>query len=230
MAEERSNQMSTINTINMAPLTAAGSPELFQRRNFINVEQNSEEWLALRLGRFTASNAADLFAKKSTKAYQDLIKRVAFERIKGKSPDDFEYKGGYLQRGHDLEPLAAEAYQQHTGELLLNGGFFTLGDWLGASPDGRHIDGVSGVEIKCLGWKAFMDYAKLPTLAPEYYWQVHFQMLVTGWESVEFFAWNTDFDIIAPVTVKRDDAVIEQLQNAIREAVYEVERWIDVLQ
>ena len=54
--------------------------------------------------------------------------------------------------------------------------------------------------------------------------------MVTGWESVEFFAWNTDFDIIPPVTVKRDEAVIEQLQNAIREAVFEVERWIDVLQ
>jgi len=214
----------------MAALTAAGSPELFERRAFNNVDQNTDEWLQLRLGRFTASTAGDLFAKKTTKQYQDLIKRVAFERIKGKAPNDFEYKGGYLERGHDLEPLAAEAYQQYTGELLLNGGFFTLGDWIGASPDGRHIGGQSGVEIKCLGWKAFMDYAKLPTLTPEYYWQVHFQMLVTGWDKIDFFAWHPDFAIVPPVTVKRDEDAQRLLKVAISEAVFEVERWIDILQ
>jgi hypothetical protein len=43
-----------------------------------DIDQNSEEWNALRLGKFTASTFADLFMKKDTKTYKDAIIKVAY--------------------------------------------------------------------------------------------------------------------------------------------------------
>jgi hypothetical protein len=74
------------------------------------IDQNSEEWDALRLGKFTASTFADLFMGKETKGYQNAIIKVAYERVTGECEENYSNK--WMQRGHEKEPFAV-AYFQH---------------------------------------------------------------------------------------------------------------------
>jgi len=73
------------------------------------VDQNSEEWFALRRGKFTASTFKDLFMGKDTQGYKDAIYKVAFERLTNQSPESFTNE--YMQRGTELEPEARAWYE-----------------------------------------------------------------------------------------------------------------------
>ena len=77
-----------------------------------NVKQNTEEWMKLRMGKFTSSSFGDLFMKKTTAGYQNAINKVVFERLTGETPESFSNK--WTDRGHELEPLAREAYELRT--------------------------------------------------------------------------------------------------------------------
>ena len=50
---------------------------------FHNIEQNSEQWDNLRLGKFTASTFGDLFMAPTTLGYKRTLARIAYERITG---------------------------------------------------------------------------------------------------------------------------------------------------
>ena len=138
------------------------------------VEQNTDEWLNMRLGRFTASTIKNLLMKVTTKGYQDEIKRVAFEIVTGTQAETFSNE--WMQRGHDLEDEARNMYQAETFNVVEEGGFFTYGDYMGASPDG--LIGKDGlVEIKCPKYNTMIDYlmdGKVPNL---YYTQIQTQLL-----------------------------------------------------
>ena len=72
------------------------------------VEQGTQEWLDVRMGKFTASTFKDLFAKETTAAYEKAIYSVVFEKLTNKSPESF--KSDYMQRGNELEADARQKY------------------------------------------------------------------------------------------------------------------------
>lgn len=188
-------------------------------RIFHNVPQNSDEWYALRLGRYTASNFTKLFMGKKTAGYRDTVYAVAAERLTGKVPSD-RYYGGYMERGHALEPFAREAYEIDTFNEITNGGFWTLGDHIGASPDG--LIGKDGIyEGKAPKYTTAIDYILKGELPSEYFWQVHGQMYVTDRSWCVFDPYHPDLPH-KRLTVYRDEAteaaLIKELSLAIEQA------------
>ena len=178
----------------------------------IDVEQRSEDWFALRLGKFTCSMFAKLFMGKSTDGYNDALMKVAFARITGKSPDEDEYSNKWMDRGTELEPIAIKAYETMTFNKVKPSGFFVYSDWVGGSPDG--VVGKGGLEVKCPKFNTHMNYLIDGTLPKTYKWQVHGQMLVANMEWVDFFSFHPDLEPLL-IRVYRD-AEIEKLWDCLK--------------
>jgi putative phage-type endonuclease len=181
------------------------------------VEQNSDEWFALRRGKFTASTFKDLFMGENTQGYKDAIYKVAFERLTNTSPESFTNE--YMQRGNELEPEARAWYEFEKNVEVIKAGFFEYNDWIGASPDG--LVGDSGlIEIKCPKFSTMMDYLIKKELPKTYFHQVHGQLLVTDRQWCDFIAYHPSlpkFVLRVEREKKIDDEILDKLFKAIKE-------------
>lgn len=181
-----------------------------------NVEQNTDEWFELRCGKITASSFKDCFSGESTATFTNLVYSKRAEIRTGKIEDSFSNE--WMQRGHDLEPIARLAYELQTGNEVEDGGFWEYSEYIGASPDG--LIGEDGlIEIKCpkaSTMERYIDDGKLPTI---YKWQVYGQMLCTGRKWTDFVVYHPDYELLI-IRVERDeDAInelIEKLNNTIK--------------
>lgn len=190
-----------------------------------NVEQNTPEWLAARSGKFTASMFGDLFAAKTTQAYENAIYRVAFERVTGQQAPT--YSNVYMERGHELESTAREAYEMQTFNMVEQVGFCELNDWVGCSPDG--LIGTDGmIEIKCPAYNTFIRYINSGKLPSTYFYQVHGQMYVTGRQWVDFTAYHPPFKPFI-IRVERDEKVCQEIETALTEAIEKAKKIIEKL-
>lgn len=115
---------------------------------FIDVEQNTDEWDLLRVGKVNGSKLGIIMANFG-KAFGEPAKQYAVEIALGqitKQPVSGGFHSKDLDRGHEDEPIARMLYEdQHFCEVT-NGGFYDLGDF-GCSPDG-HVGANGLVEIK----------------------------------------------------------------------------------
>lgn len=180
-----------------------------------NVDQNTDEWFNLRLGRFTASSFKDLFMKKTTIGYEKAIYKTVFERLTGEAPENFSSM--YMERGHELEPLAVDAYQEETFNDVVNGGFFSLGEWIGASPDG--LVGENGIlEIKSPAYNTMINYLLKNQLPSIYKWQVQGQLYVTDREWCDFMAFHPKLKPLI-LRINRDEKEIEILKSKLTDAI-----------
>ncbi len=182
------------------------------------VEQNSDEWFALRRGKFTASTFKDLFMGENTQGYKDAIYKVAFERLTNTSPESFTNE--YMQRGTELEPEARAWYEFEKNVEVIKAGFFEYNDWIGASPDG--LVGEDGLlEIKGPKYSTMMDYLIKKELPKTYYYQVHGQLLVTDRQWCDFLAYHPSlpkFVLRVERDKKIDDEILDKLFEAIKKA------------
>jgi len=180
-----------------------------------NIEQNTEIWMDLRKGKFTASSFKDLFMVKTTAGYRNAMYKVVFEKLTGEQPESFS--NDYMQRGHELEPLAREFYEQETFNEVLDPGFFELNEWVGASPDG--LIGDDGlIEIKCPAYGTMIQYLIDKELPAQYKWQVYGQMWVTGRKWCHFMAYHPNLKPII-IRIERDEVIINELTVKINEAI-----------
>lgn len=187
------------------------------------VEQNTDEWMDLRKGKFTASSFKDLFATKTSAAYKNAIYRVVFERLTGEQPESFS--NDYMKRGHELEPFAIKSYEMETFNEVDKPGFFELNEWIGASPDG--LIGTDGlIEIKSPAYGTMIDYMLSKKLPSIYKWQVYGQMYVTGRQWTDFVSFHPSLDLVI-IRVDRDESIINELAEKLNESIEEVKRIID---
>lgn len=183
---------------------------------FHNVEHNTEAWDKLRLGRFTASIFKDLFMGKQTAGYKKAIYAPVYERLTGEKPNDFQ--SDYMERGHEIEPVAAIHYAELKGVELQPGGFWTVGDWIGASPD-RLVGDDGLLEIKSPAWNTMFDYLLKQSLPNIYHWQVVGQLYVTGREWCDFIAYHPKLKPLI-IRIERDDREIAKLKEVLDEAIH----------
>lgn len=160
---------------------------------FHDVQQNTDEWMALRLGKATASNFACFMANEG-KAFGDPAKRyalqIALEIMTGQKAEH-SFSNEHTERGHEQEPVARMLYEEETFCTVSNGGFF---DWdsYGDSPDGLvGDDGV--IEVKSV--IAPTHYATLTrgSFDPSYRWQLIGHLDCTGRQWVDFISYCADF-------------------------------------
>lgn len=181
-----------------------------------NVLQNSEEWDALRMGKFTTSCFGDLFSDRSTLKYKKAIYRPVYERISKMKPES--YTNFWLDRGHELEAEAALQYELETFTKLETVGFYELDEWTGSSPDRKIVGENAGVEIKCVAFNTQMDYLIADKLPSDYRWQVHGQMFVTGWDYINFVSYCPGLPLFIK-RVERDETKLRDIDKAIKDAI-----------
>lgn len=145
--------------------------------------QGSEEWFAARCGRFTSSRFSDLMARTKkgvSKLHENLIVRVAIERLTGRHFDTYE--SAAMARGKMLEEQARQAYEQKVESLVEEIALVAHPQlaYVSVSPDG--FVGREGlVEIKCPFAEAkHFGAIKSSDHCREYRWQIQGLLWVTG--------------------------------------------------
>jgi hypothetical protein len=189
------------------------------------IDQNSEEWLALRVGKFTASTFSDLFMDKKTAGYQKAIIKVAYERVTGESEESYSNK--WMQRGHEKEPFARENYELQTFNSVEDAGFFEYDDYTGASPDAKIIGQNGGCEFKCPSFQVYNEYLETGKIPKSYYWQIHGQLLCTGWDFIDYMPYSSPKLKQILIRIERDEAVLELLKTKLNECIDEVKILIE---
>jgi hypothetical protein len=192
-----------------------------------DIEQNTEEWDALRIGKFTASTFADLFMAKTTAGYRKAIIKVAYERVTGESEEGYSNK--WMQRGHEKEPFAVENYELFTFNTCEPAGFYEYDEFTGASPDRKIIGQNGGCEFKCPSFQIYNEYLETNKLPRDYYWQIIGQLLCTGWDFIDYMPYSNPKlkQILIRVERSQHEAAIEQLKGKLIECIEEVKILID---
>ena len=109
-----------------------------------DVEQGTDEWLALRAGLPTCSEFADVLAKGEGKTRRAYLDKLAAEIVTGAPLET--YRNAYMDRGKEQEAAARRAYELLTDNATARVGFVRNGR-KGWSPDS--LIGDSGaLEIK----------------------------------------------------------------------------------
>ena len=191
------------------------------------IEQNSEEWDALRLGKFTASTFADLFMGKETKGYKNAIIKVAYERVTGEGEES--YSNRWMQRGHEKEPFAVENYELLSFNTCEPAGFYEYDEFTGASPDRKIIGLNGGCEFKCPSFQMYDEYLRTGKLPKDYYWQIVGQLLCTGWDFIDYMPYSSPKlkQILIRIERAEHEASIKLLQNQLAESIEEVKILIE---
>jgi len=187
-----------------------------------DVEQNTPEWLQLRLGIPTASQFSRILTPKNLTPSASRVKymhELLAEWSLGEPVTD-ESVGGFRGRGHELEGLARRHYSfVHSGDGEVRSvGFVTRDDGMvGASPDA--LVGDNGLlEIKCPS--AANHVANVLNgaggLAADYRMQVQGEIMVTEREWCDILSYNPD---VTPVEVVTRCYPEPDVQIALRNAL-----------
>lgn len=158
-----------------------------------DVPQNTDEWMALRVGKATASQFGIIMANEG-KAFGDPAKRyalqIALERLTGNKAE-YSFSNDHMERGHEQEPIARILYEDERFVDVANGGFFDCGEH-GDSPDG--LVGDDGVlEIKSVIASTHYATLKRGSFDPAYRWQLIGHIDCTGRDWVDFASYCSDF-------------------------------------
>lgn len=150
-----------------------------------DIEQGETEWIMIRLGVLTASNADKILTPtcKASSQVNGIINTLVAERLLQEPVDDFP--GNYwTDRGSLLEDQALAYFRLQTGLEPKRVGFVFEDDTrrCGCSPDFFVFDGdtpIAGGELKCPKASTHVGYLRDGD-AIKYYPQVQFSLWVTG--------------------------------------------------
>lgn len=117
------------------------------------VEQGSDEWHELRLGKVTASMVSSLLVNGKSESGFGVgalteMRRVVEERITRIKKESFAGNKA-TEWGHENEVLARQLYERTNFIKTKQVGFIERNEWVGFSPDSL-VGEDGGLEIKCL--------------------------------------------------------------------------------
>lgn len=194
--------------------------------------QRSEEWNAVRSGKFTATDFGKLMPTPKqgpddfNAAQMAIIYRVAAERLTGlkkgsdwgSAPKDF---------GVETEDEARISFILETGLDVQEVGFVEHSEWVGCSPDGL-IGDDDGLEIKCPNSDTHLRYLNRPEdLLDDYHYQCVGGLLCTGRKRWHLYSYDPRFESermrSVHVIIERSEPEICLLENRLLEAIDKVE-------
>ena len=164
-----------------------------QERKWHDIEQNTDAWLDLRMGRVGGSAIGKVMAnygKAFGKPAHDVALKIALERITGTRVDQ-SYTNDHMERGHEQEPIARQLYEETTFTEVGNGGFFECGELIGVSPDG--ISNVGLIEIKSVIGSVHFETVKRGAFDPKYKWQMLLGMGGSGLPWIDYVEYCSEF-------------------------------------
>ena len=198
------------------------------------MDQGSESWFQVRIGKVTASRVADVIAKTKTgySATRDnYMAQLICERLTGLKSESFT--NAAMQHGTDTEPLARAAYEALKDVLVDEVGFVphpTI-EMAGASPDG--LVGDDGLlEIKCPNTATHIETLISKVVPGKYNTQMQFQMACTGRQWCDFVSFDNRLPTELQLFVKRvprDNVFIRLIEAEIVQFIAELDDKINKL-
>ncbi|MCL1038364.1 YqaJ viral recombinase family protein [Shewanella submarina] len=194
-----------------------------------HLEQGTQEWLEVRLGKITGSMVANIMANgrggKPSAQTKSYMMQLMAEKLTGIPTDFFQSKD--MQWGTDHEDEAREIYEFNEGFNVKQVGFVELSEFVGYSPDGL-VEDDGMIEIKCPKTTTqlvrFFDSVGLPA---EYKAQVQFGLLVTGRSWCDFVSYDPRLEGKARYLVTRvyrDEEYLEEMVTRINNFIEEFRR------
>ena len=184
------------------------------------MDQGTEEWFTIRIGKVTASRVADVIAKTKTgySATRDnYMAQLVCERLTGQKGESFT--NAAMQHGTETEPLARAAYEALRDGLVDEVGFVPHPSIImaGASPDG--LVGDDGIlEIKCPNTATHIETLLSQSVPGKYNTQMQFQMACTGRQWCDFVSFDNRLPNELQLFVKRvprDNEFIKQMEDEV---------------
>lgn len=194
----------------------------------IDCVQGSQEWLAARVGKVSASRIADLTAKTksgySTSRANYAAELVA-ERLTGVKSEKFT--SAAMAHGTEQEPVARAMYEFMTNAVVAEVGLVLHPsiDLACASPDG--LVGDEGlVEIKCPLTSTHIETLLGGSIDGKYMKQMQWQMACTGRQWCDFVSFDprmpADMQLLVR-RVPRDGVCIVELEREVVRFLAEVD-------
>lgn len=183
-----------------------------------DVEQNSPEWDAARVGVITASCFKDVLAKGEGITRRKYMLTVLGQRISGRVFED-RYSNAAMERGHRLEEEARQEYRIETGIEVDRVGFMRRGD-VGCSPDG--VIGTDGLqEIKTKLHHLHLECILKDRVPPEHRAQTQGQLWVSGREWIDFVSYSPGLPLFVK-RIQRDEEYIATLAAEVAQFLEEL--------
>ena len=176
-----------------------------------NFEQRTPEWIEIKRGKMSASNAETIIA--NGKGLETYIYNLMAEYYS--SAEKENYINADMQRGIDLEPEAKIEFQFYTGLDIKEVGCVELNEYILASPDG--LIGDDGlIEIKCPNDSIYFKLLLSNNIKPEYIAQMQMQMYVTDRQYCYFVSYNPNFEKSLYIKkINRDEEMIDKLKKGL---------------
>ena len=198
------------------------------------MEQRTDDWYAVRLGKVTASRVADVIAKTKSGygvGRANYLADLVVERLTGQKAQGFS--NAAMEWGTQTEPQARAAYSAKTGILVEEVGFIdhpTVA-MSGASPDGFAEEGL--IEVKCPNTSTMLEYILDGKPPQKYVTQMQWQMACTDRPWCDFVSFDPRLPErlqLLVVRVPRDDDYIAMLETEVRKFLAEVDEKVTKLQ
>jgi putative phage-type endonuclease len=192
------------------------------------MEQGSQEWLNIRLGKVTASRVSDVIAKTKTgwgASRANYMAELVAERLTGVPAGS--YTNAAMMWGTDQEPNARAAYSAQTFDTIEQVGFvphpsITMS---GASPDGLvSADGM--LEIKCPNTATHIETLLGGSIPAKYETQMLWQMACAKRDWCDFVSFDPRLPPEMQLFVKRlerDDKRIAELEEMVSDFLAELD-------
>lgn len=193
-----------------------------------DIEQRSEAWFRIRLGKATASRVADIVARTKSgysTSRANYAAQLVCERLTGVQADG--YANAAMQWGTDHESEARAAYSLRCDVDVQEVGFVDhpMLEMSGASPDG--LVGDDGLlEIKCPITATHIDTLLSGKVPEKYVTQIQWQIGCTGRAWCDYVSYDPRLSEEKRLFVKRvprDDARIAELEAEVGKFLDEVE-------
>ena len=198
------------------------------------VQQRTDAWHQLRIGKVTASRVADIIAKTKTgpsASRENYLAQLVCERLTGKPAES--YSNAAMSWGTDTEPFARAAYEARMDILVTEVGFIDH-PWItnsGASPDGLANEGL--VEIKCPNTATHIDTLLSRTVPAKYITQMMFQMACADRPWCDFVSFDPRLPERHQLFIKRinyDPEMVNLLENSVIQFLGDVDLKIQQLE
>ncbi len=203
--------------------------------NVLDFPQGSEEWLAARAGKVTASRMDAVLAKIKTgeaAARRDYRMQIVAEILTGK-PQESSFINAEMQWGIDHEELACSAYEIAT-DCLVDAVGLVLHPTIersAASPD--RLVGTDGLlEIKCPKTATHLNYLLDGVLPKDYQPQMLWQMACTGRAWCDFVSYDPRLPErmqLFRVRLQRDEERIKELETEVLKFLGEVDKMLETV-
>lgn len=197
-------------------------------------EQGSAEWLAMRLGKVTASKVKDVLTKgrgnTPSKTSETYMMELIAEILTGQSKPFFENDA--MKWGTETEPQARAMYSVNNNFVdVKEVAFVEHNDQIGISPDG--LIGDDGLlEIKCPNTTTQLKRALSDDYSSDYKAQIQMQLWVTEREWCDFVSFDPRLECAAGYLqqrVIRDEEYIEEMKTKVYAFIEKMNEFIIIL-